>query len=132
MSALHEHFEQFLRERVYLHNVTPKTRDYYVTAWKAFVRSQTTAPARAADAPILTRADIQHFIVHLRQRGVKPVTCNCWLRGLNAFGRWLHTEGKIPSPVRVPPQREEKRLLPLLDEAALRLLISYRPQSFVQ
>jgi integrase/recombinase XerD len=132
MSALQEYFEQFLRERVYLHNITPKTRDYYVTAWKACVRSQPTAPARAADSPVLTRADLQHFVVHLRERGVKPVTCNCWLRGLNAFGGWLHTEGKIPLPVRVPPQREEKRLLPLLDEPALRLLISYRPKTFVQ
>jgi integrase/recombinase XerD len=132
MSALNTHFEQFLRERVYLHNITPRTREYYLTAWKAFVRSQATAPPRATDAPLLTRGDVQHFVVHLRERGVKPVTCNCWLRGLNAFGRWLHTEGKIPAPVRVPPQREEKRFLPLPNDATLRLLLSYRPNSFIQ
>jgi hypothetical protein len=60
------------------------------------------------------------------------VTCNCWLRGLNAFARWLLIEGKIPESVRVPSQKEEKRLLPLLDDTALRLLIGYHPKSFVQ
>jgi integrase/recombinase XerD len=132
MDRLHELFHQFLRERIYLHNITPKTRDYYLTAWKAFERSRATAASRAPDAPVLTRADLQQFVVHLRERGVKPVTCNCWLRGLNAFGRWLHAEGKIPGPVRVRPQNEERRLLPLLNEAALRLLITYRPKTFVQ
>ena len=81
MSDLNTYFDQFLRERVYLHNITPKTRDYYVTTWKAFTRSQATASPRAPELPVLTRADLQHFVVHLRERGVKPVTCNCWLRG---------------------------------------------------
>jgi hypothetical protein len=49
-----------LRERVYLHNITSKTREHHETASKAFLRSQTTAPPRAPDAPVLTRADIQH------------------------------------------------------------------------
>ena len=89
-----------------IHNITPKTRDSCVTAWKAFVRSQATAPPRPPETPVLTRADLQHFVVHLRERGGKPVSCNCWLRGLNAFGRWLHAEGKIAEPVRVRPQKE--------------------------
>jgi integrase/recombinase XerD len=132
MTDLNGYFDRFLRERVYLHNITPKTRDYYVTAWKAFVRAHAEAPIRTADAPIFTRADLQHFIVHLRERGVKAVTCNCWLRGLNAFGRWLHAEGVIPQPVRLRPQKEEKRLLALHDQTALRALISYRPKTYIQ
>jgi len=39
-------FEQFLRERTYLHNITPKTREFYQTAWKAFLRAQAARPAR--------------------------------------------------------------------------------------
>ena len=57
------------------------------------------------------------------------MTCNCWLRGLNAFGRWLYTEGIIQQPVRVRPQKEEQRLLPLHDEAALRILLGYRAKN---
>jgi site-specific recombinase XerC len=132
MDHLQPHFDRFLRERVYLHNITRKTREYYLTAWKAFLRAHAEAPPRPSDAPVLTRADLQHFVIHLRERGIGAVTCNCWLRGLNAFGRWLHTEGVIPQSVRVRPQKEEKRLLRLHDETALRLLLGYRPKTFIQ
>jgi hypothetical protein len=73
MSALDDHFTRFLRERVYLHNVTPKTREFYETAWKAFQRSQQSRPARVEGEPIRTRVDLQEFIVHLSECGVKPV-----------------------------------------------------------
>ena len=95
MDRLDQLFQQFLRERAYLHNITPKTREFYETAWKAFTRAQREAPSRAADAPLLTRSDLQEFVIHLRQRGVKPVSGNCWMRGLNAFCRWLHQQGEI-------------------------------------
>jgi len=39
-------FAQFVRERTYLNNVTPKTREWYETAWKAFSRFQATEPPR--------------------------------------------------------------------------------------
>ena len=37
-------FDQFLRERTYLTNITPKTREWYQTAWKAFQRYHRKAP----------------------------------------------------------------------------------------
>ena len=33
MSSLAQRFDQFLRERNYVHNVTPKTRAWYLAAW---------------------------------------------------------------------------------------------------
>jgi hypothetical protein len=45
MATLDEYFEQFLRERIYLHNVTPKTADFYRTAWGAWsIPSQANIP----------------------------------------------------------------------------------------
>jgi hypothetical protein len=38
MPTLDQLFADFLRERVYLKNVSPKTRIWYETAWKAFRR----------------------------------------------------------------------------------------------
>ena len=90
MSSLDTFFAQFVRERIYLNNVTPKTREWYGTAWKAFSRFQSTEPPRSPDAPLITRNDLQRFVVHLRERGVKPVSCNCWLKAMNAFCGWLH------------------------------------------
>lgn len=132
MLTLDQHFEQFLRERVYLHNITPKTREFYETAWKAFTRARTDFPAKPEGSPLFAHTDLQHFVIHLRERGVKPVSCNCWLRGLNAFGKWLHTQGAIPQPVRLAPLKLEKRLLPVHDEKTLRRILSYKPKTFIQ
>ena len=132
MPILADCFDQFARERTYLNNITPKTRDWYQTAWKAFQRSQFDAPARPAESALLTRADMQHFVVHLRRRGVKPISCNCWVRAMNAFARWLHEQGHIPELVRLTPQKVEKRLLAIHTAATLRLIVSYRPKTFVQ
>ena len=80
MDALQPLFDRFLRERRYLKNVTPKTLLWYESAWRAFQQTRTDSPAT-----LIHRSDLQQFVVQLRQRGVKPVTCNTWLRALNAF-----------------------------------------------
>ena len=130
MPTLHEYFDQFLRERVYLHNITPKTKAFYETAWAAFCRAQQAQLPRPADAPLIAKTDLQEFVIHLRDRGVKPVSCNCWMRGTNAFCKWLHGQGAIPAPLRLPPQRVEKHLVPVHDERAIRLLLRFRPTKF--
>jgi integrase/recombinase XerD len=132
MDPLDQHFQQFLRERIYLHNVTPKTAEWYRNVWHVFQRWWATLPISERSRAVISRADLQEFVVHLRERGVKPVSCNCYLRGLNALGRWLHREGRIPQPVRLPPLKLEKRLLAIHNERALRLILSYRPKTFVQ
>ena len=58
-------FQQFLNERRFLKNVTPATIEWYETAWKALQRQQN------APSPTLTKSTLQHFVVSLRQRGVK-------------------------------------------------------------
>ena len=81
--SLGQLFDQFLRERTYVHNVTSKTRDWYESAWHAFKRSW----PQLHPATEITKADLLAFVVHLRERGVKPVSCNTWLRAMNAFCR---------------------------------------------
>ena len=46
MTPLDSLFQQFLRERNYIHNVSPATIEWYEWAWKAFIASQ----ARVDDA----------------------------------------------------------------------------------
>jgi integrase/recombinase XerD len=131
MSELSAHFHQFLRERTFLNNVTPKTAEWYQTAWNAFQRFRREAPATSANQPLITKADLQGFVLQLRHRGVKPISCNCWLRAMNAFCRWLHEQGAIPEPIKVHPQKLEKRLLPTHGDVALRTLLTYRPGTLI-
>jgi integrase/recombinase XerD len=115
---------QFLRERKYLRNLRPQTLEWYETAWKAFRKSATHC---LTDSAALNRAHLEHFIYALRDRGVKPVTCNTWLRALNAFCRWLHENGHTPTRVHMRPLRVEKRLVETLDSAAIHALVSFKP-----
>jgi site-specific recombinase XerD len=132
MDALDRLFEQFLRERIYLHNVTPKTAEWYRNIWRVFQRCWMNLPTDARSRTIISRPDLQEFVVHLRERGVRPVSCNCYLRGINAFCRWFHLEGHSPKAVRLPPLKLEQRLLAVHDDRALKLILTYRPKTFVQ
>jgi hypothetical protein len=86
MATLNTLFQQFLRERTYLKNVSPKTRVWYESAWKAFLVTQ---PSELADVEVhtatLTRAHLTAFVVASRDRGLRTVTVNTWLRALT---RW--------------------------------------------
>jgi site-specific recombinase XerC len=104
MATLNSLLDRFLRERTYLKNVSPKTRVWYETAWKTFLRTQGpgfgTTPIDSPQA--ITRQHLQEFVVALRDRGVRPVTVNTWVCALNAFCRWLHEEGTtLREPVRL-------------------------------
>jgi hypothetical protein len=78
---------------------------------------------------LISKIDLRHFVVETRARGVKPVTCNTWLRALNAACRWLHEQGELPAPVKLKPQRIEKRIIRTHDDTALRGILSYQPTS---
>lgn len=130
MDRLNQLFEQFLEERTYLKNVTPKTRVWYESAWKAFKSTQINRAGRPESAPLIDRADLNRFVIELRERGVKPVSCNTWLRAMNAFCRWLHEEGELPSLVKLQPQRLEKRIIRTHEQPALRAILTFRPKDF--
>ena len=69
MSALSTLFEQFLRERRYLKNVTPKTATWYQTAFDSLTRTVAVSEPRQ-----LTKRVLQDFVVGLRERGFPRVS----------------------------------------------------------
>ncbi len=121
-------FDQFLSERRYLQNVTPATLVWYRVAfrnWHALI-----GPSHAPSLP--TKATLQHFVVALRERGIKPVTVNTYLGAMNAFCRWLYDEGHARERVKIGKLRVERRLLTLLDDSQMRTLIGFKPRTFRQ
>jgi hypothetical protein len=48
---------------------------------------------------------------------------------MNAFCRWLHEEGEIPTLLKFAPMRLEKRIIRTHDDAALKALLTYKPKS---
>ena len=76
------------------------------------------------DAADLSKPVLQEFVVRLRERGLAPVSCNTYVKGVNSFLAWLHAEGHIPVPLVLRPQRIEKRLVQTLTDEHLKRLVA--------
>ena len=81
-------FEQFVKERIYLKNVSPRTVDFYWDCWNSFKRYG------MAEGQEISKQGLNDYVVEMRKAGVKPVSCNTYISGMNAYLRWLHEHEK--------------------------------------
>jgi site-specific recombinase XerD len=110
---------RFLRERRYLKNVTPKPpRGISRPSWRSHARCR-------AD---LNKSLLQDVIVGLRERGLSPVSCNTYLKALNAFFAWLHAEGHLQAPPSISTQRTEQRVIQIVSNEQLQRLLAFKPK----
>ncbi len=116
-------FDNFLRERRYLKNISTKTETYYRQAWRNWCERTNGQ---------ITKANTTEFIVKLRESGVKPVSCNTYISALNAYFTWLfenkHTEEKI----KIPKLKTELPLLKTVSIPDLEALLGFKPKTFGQ
>jgi integrase/recombinase XerD len=127
MSSLSLLFERFVRERAYLKNVTPKTIIWYETAFLAFERT-----VHLETPTELNRQTLNDFVVGLRHRGLAAVSCNTYVKALNAFLAWLHAEGETAERFVIPLLRTEKCVVVVLSTDDLRRLLAYKPKTVMQ
>ncbi len=81
-------FDQFLKERRFLKNLTDATLVWYRVAFTNYI-----SIVGPHNGPTPTKATVQEFVVRLRERGIRPVTCNTYLGAMNAVCAWLYDEG---------------------------------------
>jgi site-specific recombinase XerD len=105
---------EFITERRYLKNVTPKTLAWYGDAFKAF------------DGALDSEAAIKSRIVQLRTRGISPTSVNSWLRCINAFLNWNRAGFKIPK------LKEAQKVIATLSPEQLARLIAFKPKGINQ
>ncbi len=107
-------FEQFIRERRYLTNVSPATIEWYEQslAWLG-----TESP---------NEAQLKDFVMGMREKGLKATGCNCRIRAVNVYLKWPG------SPHRVPRMKEPSLILPTFTAAQVSLLVNCKPQGFHQ
>src|SRR5688500_14098183 len=95
-------FEQFIRERKYLQNVSPRTIDWYEACFKWLGRYE------------LTDDGIKEFVIGMRQGGLKPISCNSRIRVANAYFRWAGL------PLHIKKLKEEQRQVSVFTAAQLK------------
>ena len=70
---MHPSFEQFIKERQYLTNVTPLTIEWYVHSFKWL----------HSDTP--TQNELKEAVLRIREKGLKATGCNSAIRAINSY-----------------------------------------------
>jgi integrase/recombinase XerD len=107
-------FSQFIRERQFLHNVTPATVEWYRHSFK-WLPTPTPTPDELKDA-----------VLRMREKGLKATGCNSAIRAINAYLKWSE------SPLKIPQMKEPQMVLPTFTAAQVALLVSWKPRGFYQ
>jgi integrase/recombinase XerD len=121
-------FTRFIRERQYINNLSPRTIRYHRACFASF--NQHTAELGITTPSDITNEVLLEFIVSLKGKasGIKPVSVDSYIRGLNCFFGWLHRGGFAISPLRIPRPRFEDEVPRILGDAEIAALVNFRPR----
>jgi len=103
-------FEQFVRERQYLANVSPATLEWYTHSLK-WLRSESP-----------TQDELKDVVLRMREKGLKATGCNSLARAINAYLKWSG------SALKIPQLKEPQVVLPTITEQQIKLLVHWKPK----
>jgi len=114
-------FEQFIRERQYLANVTPATVEWYKHSFRWM----------PSESP--TQNELKAAVLRMREKGLKASGCNSVIRAINSYLHWssVGTEAKCGAGcrhVKVHPLKEPQIVLPTFTAQQVRLLVKWKPK----
>jgi integrase/recombinase XerD len=103
-------FEQFIRERQYLHNVSPATVSWHTHNLKWL----------PSECP--TQDELKQVVIRMREKGLRPTGCNSAIRSINAYLKWAG------SPLKIPQMKEPNHVLPTYSQPQIQLLLGWKPK----
>jgi integrase/recombinase XerD len=110
-------FDDFLKHGKYLRNWSPRTLRTYRQAWSSF---QSSLPGKASEP---TKAQLEAWVVWMRERGVSPSGCNMYIRTMNSYLSWLHVEHGLEK-LKLKLLREPKKQMVVLDARDIKVVVS--------
>lgn len=115
-----ELFNEFCRERTFIRNLSPRTMGFYKQMY-SFWRD-------VGAFEDLGKESLQKAIIRFRERGVSAGALNTYIRGINTFLKWLHTEhGYIDFSMKF--LRVQSQVMRSLSDTEIKLLMSWRPKT---
>ena len=121
-------FDQFVQERTYLHNVSPKTIEWYRYSFKAFSPHLGQGFACDADLKEATKA----AVMSLAASKLQPSSVNDYLRAIRAFLTWLHTEGHASERIKIAYLRAEEKTIEIFTSQQVERFVRWRPRTFAE
>ena len=118
-------FEQFIRERVYIANLSPRTIRY---SRSCFDSLRQHAPDIESLAEI-TKDVLMNYVAALRQSGVKPISIDSYVRGLNCFFSWLERNGFTDRQLCLPRPRFDVEMPRTLNRMEIAALVQLKPRT---
>jgi site-specific recombinase XerD len=68
----------------------------------------------------------------MREKGMKPETCNVYIRGLNSFLSWLFESEHISEQLKIKQLKTEQKILRTFTDQNVKAIFSYKPKSFTE
>jgi integrase/recombinase XerD len=128
LPSLKARHQQFIRERQYLHNVSPATVRWYTHAFKWL--SLCASP----EDPL--QDELNAAVCRMREKGLKATGANAAIRAINAYLHWNSKSarkcGAGCTHPRVLSLKEPSVVLPTFSAAQVKLLISWKPKGFYE
>ena len=76
-----------------------------------------------------TKADLDAWVIRLREQGLTPGGCNMYVRTVNSYLTWLHEEAHVSARLRVKLLRAPLRQHTLLSPADVRCLLRFQART---
>ncbi len=114
-------FQQFLKEKRYLKNLSQHTIEFYERAFKQFNLQE----------PI-TKSQLNERVTAMREAGKSPACVDAHTRGINPFLTWLHENEYLGEHLKVKRAKLEQRVMRTFSEAELKALVSYKPKDYYE
>ena len=80
----------------------------------------------------LTKTDLQHFVISMRERGLTAGGCNMYIRTINGFLTWLHEDGRVPARQRVKLLTNPPKALAGFSDTEMRRVVALRPTGRIE
>ena len=116
-------FEEFLTERRYLKNISPNTERHYRQSWTAY---KTHAPG-GLDVEI-SKAQLNRWVIAMRERDIKPKSCNTFISAINAFVHWLYDNELIAHRIGATLLKLPEPAPTAVSDETVRRLVNFKPQ----
>jgi integrase/recombinase XerD len=114
-------FDDFIRERRYLNNVSPATISWYTHAFKWL----------PCESP--TQEQLKDTVLRMREKGLKATGCNAAIRAINAYLHWSsERERKCGAGClhpRIAQLKEAQLVLPTFTSAQVIRLVTWKPKA---